>query len=561
MAGYPPPYPPPPGQRFPQTKEDWKFQRRAMRDQARAQREMLKAQRDAYRAQARGLRRGSIVGPILVISVGVIFLLVQMGKIASPTVWNFYGHWWPLLLIGAGVIVLLEWGFDQFIHRDPTHPYARRSLGGGVVWLLILFGIVGLCAEGTIGGSTPFNLHFNGSDFDQLMGDKHESDQTLAQPFPASGSLRVDNPRGDVTISGTSDDNQIHIILHKEIYSRSDDDAANKAQRLTPNLSPDGNGLQLSLPAMDGARADLIVTVPATSSNTVNANHGDVHLSGLRGPVNITANHGDVELSAVTGPVTAHLENGDSDFSAHSVTGSLSLEGKAKDVTIADINGDVRMQGDFFGDTQLEHIRGAFRFHSSRTDFQLARLDGQASFSDDDLSADQALGPVVLTTRNRNITLDRISGDVTVTNKNGKVDVTSAPPLGNISVENRNGEVSVTLPDQASFNVHADTTDADIENDFALPVLSQDTHKSLTGTVGKGNATVRISTTQEGVSLKRASIQPLPPLPPPAPTITTLPPEATQAIKDAKQEASDAARAARKAADEAKKAAKEAADH
>ena len=135
-----------------------------------------------------------------------------------------------------------------------------------------------------------------------------------------------------------------------------------------------------------------------------------------------------MELSAITGQVTVKLENGDSDFSAHSVTGALTLEGKAKDVTIADVSGDVRMQGDFFGDTQLEHIRGAFKFHSSRTDFQVARLDGEASFSDDDLSADQALGPVVLTTRNRNITLDRIAGDITVTDKNGKVDVTSAPP-------------------------------------------------------------------------------------------------------------------------------------
>jgi hypothetical protein len=559
MASYPPPPGPSQGPPHGPSRDAWKYQRRALRDQARAQREMFKVQRDVYRAQYRGIRRGSIVGPIFVISIGIIFLLVQMGKIATGTIWALYGHWWPLLLIGAGVVVLLEWGIDQFTHRSSTQPYIRRSLGGGVVWLLILFGLVGLCAEGTINGGNLFNLHFSANDFDQFMGDKHESDQTVVQAFPVGGSLRIDNPRGDVTISGTSDDNQIHIMLHKEIYSRSDDDAEKKAQRLSPTLSPNGNGLQLTLPALDGTRADLIVTVPAASSNTVNANHGDVHISALRGAVNVTANHGDVDLSAITGAVTATLENGDSDFSAHSVTGALTLEGKAKDVTIADINGDVRMQGDFFGDTQLEHIRGAFRFHSSRTDFQLARLDGEANFSDDDLSADQALGPVVLSTRNRNVTLDRIAGDVTVTNKNGQVNVTSAPPLGNVSIENRNGEVNVTLPDDSGFNVQADTTDADIENDFALPVLSQDNRKSLTGTIGKGNATIKILTTQEDISLKRASIQPLAPLPP-VPAITPTPPEAKKADRDSEKAQDEVHRKEKQAADDPRKAANKATD-
>jgi hypothetical protein len=554
MAGYPPPYPPPGP--FRSAQNDWKFQRRILREQARAQRDMFKAQRAAYRAQFRGMRRGSIVGPILVIAIGVLFLLVQTGRIASARLWGFYGHWWPVLLIAVGVVVLIEWGVDQALHRNDSQPYIRRSIGGGVVTLLVLLTICGFVYNGIRNNTNGFfdhSFNLNQEDFDQFMGDKHESDQTLAQAFPAEGSLQVTNPRGDVTISGTSDDNQIHVILHKEIYSRSDDDAASKAQQMTSNLNVSGNIMQLNLPAIEGARVDLIITVPAIASNTVMANHGDVHISSVKGPVNVTANHGDVELSAIKGVVTTHIQNSGSDFSAHSVAGPITLEGKAKDVTISDIDGSVSMQGDFFGDTHLDHIRGAFKFKSSRTDFQLARLDGEASFSDDDLSADQAVGPVFLNTRNRNITLDNIAGDVTVTNKNGKVEVTSAPPLGNVSVENRNGEVSVTLPDEAGFNVRADTTDADIQNDFSLPVMDQNNHKSITGTVGKGNATIKISTTQEDVALRRSNIAPLPPLPPAPPAITTIPPEARQAIKDAKRVANDAARQAKQAADQARK--------
>jgi DUF4097 and DUF4098 domain-containing protein YvlB len=534
-----------------------------IREQARAQREMFRAQRDAYRLQYRGMRRGSIVGPLLVITIGIVFLLVQTGKIASVRLWYFYDHWWPVLLIAVGVIVLIEWGIDQALHTDDSLPYVRRRVGGGVVSLLILMTVLGFVSEGIHGngGTNFFDHSFNldQEDIDQFMGDKHESDQALAQAFPAEGSLQVTNPRGDVTITGTSDDNQIHVILHKEIYSRSDDDAASKAQQMTSDLHVNGNEMQLVLPAIEGARVDLIITVPAIAANSVMANHGDVHVSGVKGPVNVTANHGDVELSAITGVVRTRIQNSGSDFSAHSVTGPVSLEGKAKDVTISDISGNVSMQGDFFGDTHLDHIRGSFKFKSSRTDFQLARLDGEASFSDDDLSAEQAVGPVFLSTRNRNIKLDRIAGDVTVTNKNGKVEITSAPPLGNVSVENRNGEVSVTLPDEAGFNLHADTTDADIQNDFSLPVVDQNNHKSITGTVGKGSSTINISTTQDDIAVRRANIAALPPLPPTPPVITVMPAEAQQAVKDARAAAKDAARQAKEAAEDARKAAKDAA--
>ncbi len=118
MATNPPPYPPP----GPPYGNDWKYQRRMMKEQARAQRDMLRAQAAAYRYRARGMRQGSIVGPILIIALGVVFLLVQMGRLDSRQVWDWYGHWWPALLIGAGVVMFLEWIFDQYVRSDASRP-------------------------------------------------------------------------------------------------------------------------------------------------------------------------------------------------------------------------------------------------------------------------------------------------------------------------------------------------------------------------------------------------------------------------------------------------------
>ena len=485
------------------------------------QRDMIRAQQQAYRQQLRGMRRGSILGPLMVIAIGVVFLLVQLGRIPAHDLWLWYGRWWPALLVGAGLVMLLEWAFDQYMHAGDM-PLRRRSIGGGVFTLLLLLGIAGIFVSGMREGHFfGRGISINEDNLDEFLGDKHESDQTVSQDFPAGTSLTIDNPRGDISISGTSDDNQIHVQVHKQVYTRSDSEADDKAQQLSPKLTPSGPTLSLSLPSVEGGRADLVITVPAAASTTVSANHGDVHVTELKAPANITANHGDVNVSAITGPVNIHINNGDSSFTARSVTGPVGIEGHARDLTISDISGTVSMDGDFYGTTHLERVRGAVRFHSSRTDLRLARLDGEIEFSPgSDFSIDQAVGPITLSTRSHNVTLDRVSGDVSVTNRNGSVDITSAPPLGNIAVENRNGSVSVNVPEQASFTVQAETTNGDAETDFSIPIQENDNRRTFGGVVGKGGATVRITTTQGDIALKKASVEPLPPVPPPPPPIS-----------------------------------------
>ncbi|HTD95507.1 MAG TPA: DUF5668 domain-containing protein, partial [Edaphobacter sp.] len=199
------------------------------------QREAFRAQREAYRLQARGLRRSSILGPLLAITVGILFLLVQTGHLDQHRLWDWYSRFWPLLLVGAGVIMLLEWAFDQYIQSDPAQPVYRRRIGGGVFFLLLLFGLAGILSTGFREGNRDFFGHgfnLNQDNWDEFMGDKHESNQALSQSFPAGAGLSVDNPRGDVSISGTSDDNKIHISVNKQVYTRSDSEAETKAGQI-----------------------------------------------------------------------------------------------------------------------------------------------------------------------------------------------------------------------------------------------------------------------------------------------------------------------------------------
>jgi DUF4097 and DUF4098 domain-containing protein YvlB len=477
----------------------------------------------------RGMRGGSIVGPLLVVGIGIVFLLVQLGHLSFYRFGYWFGHFWPLLLVGIGVILLIEWAFDKNNQRNRelngtlpgNAPYAQHTIGGGVIAILVLIVIAGIAASGFNDARRNFFSHgfsLNSDNIDQFLGDKHESDQTLDRSFPANMALNVTNPRGDVTVAGTSDDNQIHITVHKEVFTRSDSDAENRAKELSPQISTGVNSFNLSMPSLEGARSDLVITVPALAPVTVNANHGDVHINSLKSPVGVTANHGDVDLSGIGGAVTTRVNNGGSSFSAHSINGPVTLEGHGRDVTLSDINGGVVLSGEFFGSTHLERIRGAVKFHTSRTDFQLARLDGEIEISpNSDLSASQVLGPVTLITRNRNISLEKITGDLSVTNRNGSIDLVSAPPLGNVTIENRSGSVNLTVPEHANFVVQAETTNGDIENDYSLPTEENRSHKKFGGTVGSGGSLIRINTSEGDIALKKANLQPLAPLPPPPP--------------------------------------------
>jgi DUF4097 and DUF4098 domain-containing protein YvlB len=562
MGSYPPPpYPPPPG---PPYGGDWKYQRRILKEQARAQRDVARAQRDAYRYQARSLRRSSILGPLLLITIGILFLLVQTGRLAAHSLWDWYGRFWPLLLVGAGVIMLLEWAFDQYMQTDSAEPRYRRRLGGGVFTLLLLLGLTGILFSSVRNGGHSNlidGLNINQDNLDEFLGDKHESDQTISENFPAGAGFSVDNPRGDVTISGTSDDNQIHVSVHKQVYTRSDSEADSKAQKLSPSLNTNGGNVTLSVPALDGTRADLTITIPPTAPVMVNANHGDVSVTGLKAPVQVTANHGNIELSAITGPIITHINNSDSDLSAHSVTGPVTVQGRGHDTTLSDLSGPVTMSGDFFGTTHLERVRGPIKFHTSRTDLQFARLDGEIDISHSDISGSEAVGPLTLTAGNRNVSLERVAGDVFVTNRNGSVDLTSAPPLGNVTIENRNGSVNLSLPEQANFNYQLEASNGDIESEFSEIKIPEGglEKKTINGTEGKGGPLLRISTSQGDISLKKASIMPLPPLPPAPPKITALPPEARESIEEARKAGQEAAREGREAAAEASREAKQAA--
>lgn len=485
-------------------------------------------QRAQWKMQRRSLRRRSVVGPLVLILLGILFLLAEAGRLPWGHLVDWYARWWPLVLIGAGLILLAEWAMDHARRDDEGRPMPGRSLGAGVVVLLMFMAAIGISLRFSDTGLEWKNrwLGPGWTGLAQAVGDEHDFDTSSDHQIAGSGALLIRNPNGDVTVTGTSTDGEIHISTHKHVWAWQDSDANSRAQELEPVVTGDNSHLTLRVAAINAGQCDISIEAPESTAVTIEAQHGSVNVSGMRANTEMTSNHGNVDVGDMHGTVTVHMNNDDSSLSAHDVTGPVSLEGHAGDITLTDIGGTVSLQGDFFGSTHAERIRGALRFTTSRTSFEAQRVDGSFEVSGDDLEGHEILGPIVLKTRNRNITLERVQGSVDVTNRNGDVNITQAKPLASVLVNNAHGSVNVGLPEGQGFSLDATTQHGDLENDFDLNAQETGDQKTVRSEVAGGGPNVTLKTSDGDVTIRKSSVDPLPPVPPAPPMGNHLaPPE------------------------------------
>lgn len=505
MASYPPPYTPP-GQNL---RDGLRQQARAARQQARMHRNAARQQARVLKSQRRGLTRRSILGPLLILTLGILLLLVRLGSVSAASMVLWYAHWWPAILVAAGLVLVAEWAWDERAARlapAGTTP-ARRGIGGGVIFLLVLLGLCGATAAGhDHGANLSFIAPADLGSFEQFFGEQHETDQPLELVLPAHAAFAIDNPHGEVAVTGASGDGQIHILVHKRVFTTSDEDAGKRFTALNPVVNLFGGTLHVSVPtADDSSTVDLTVSIPETADTSINANHGDIHVSGLHAPVHLTANRGDVEVTSLQGDLTAHLRRRSCTFSGQDINGNVTLDGVAQDLNLSSVTGHVSFDGDFYGDTHLTKLTGPVHYHTSRTDVSFARLDGTFDISPRaELTGAGLSGPVVVHSYSRNISLTDVSGSVDVSNRNGTVELAAVAPLGDINVLNQSGSIQLTLPETSSATLQADVTGGHITSDFGTPPdAGSSRRQTFTTTLGTGAAHIILRTSDADIQIEK----------------------------------------------------------
>jgi DUF4097 and DUF4098 domain-containing protein YvlB len=503
----------------------WRVYREQQRAAWRAQRDAWKSQRHAWKAGAAGgymPRVPSIVGPVILIGVGVVAMLIYSGTIDSGQFWEWYARWWPLMLIVAGLAMLGEWALDM---KRPT-PVRR---GGNFVGLLIFLAVIGVCSAWAHHNWDWMHAGFDDNDdfFNMLGKPQHDLDQqVLNTNIPSNGVVNIENPRGDVSITA-ADSGNVQVQAHDIAYANSDNDAKKIFDSESARVTVSGSTVLVNSAGNSSGRVNLTVIVPKTAQVTVNAGHGDVTAAGLGDGANLTAGHGDIHVNTVNGSIQVHFSTDKGDFSAHQVTGDITADGRCNDLTLSDVKGKIAVSGDIFGEVHMENLTGPVHLHTSVTDVQFGALPGDMTLSPDDLRITEAKGTVRVITHSKNVDLSQIYGDTHVEDRDGNISIAPAGPYS-IEATNSSGEgnLDIMLPPNASATIDGKTHNGDIESDFPLQITGEES-KTVTGKIGGGTAKITVSTEVGDVHIKKGSgfpaessssettrAAPLPPAPP-----------------------------------------------
>jgi DUF4097 and DUF4098 domain-containing protein YvlB len=453
-------------------------------------------------------RRRSLAGPVILIIIGIIFLLKNLGW--SFPWWNLLVDWWPVLLIIVGAIKLWE-----YYSAKKSGEYAP-GIGGGTVVLLIFIVIFGLSMTGLRRVNNEVNWgevrdQFGMDDDMMTMLGQHAYtyDDQFTQDLPANATVKIVSDRGSVAVNAWDND-QVKVVTHKKVYARNDQDAQQVNGATKPQVEVAGSNITINANTQGegpkGVVTDLEIYLPRKVPLDISARHGDVNVTDRTADAHVEAMRGDVSFDQITGNINANLSHGS--LSASKVTGNITAEGHINDLVAADVSGALTVNGDVIDELKLSKIGKGVAFHSSRSDFELAKLDGDLDMDRTDLRADNIVGPTTMNLKTKDVQLDSVSGAFNLQGENGDVTVGFAnKPLGNVQVTTNHGDIRLTMPNNAGFHLDASTGNGSFSSDY--PELSASgsgqSNANVKGMVGKGNSKVTVSTDVGDIDIRKSS--------------------------------------------------------
>ncbi len=458
----------------------------------------------------RANRRVSIVGPVLLVAVGVVLLLLELGDLQWSFALAWLATWWPIVLVGAGLVLLGEWILDTRKAGQYGTGLPRRSLGASGVLVLLVLVLAGPAVSGVYRGSDWARDHWRLPEawgLEEMLAQHSETVVDLDAPLSRGGLLTVQNYRGNITVTGSSQDGRVHVSAHQRLWAWQERDLQSLQRRDRPVLDAEGTGLHLKVEGDGRDQTDLVIEMPHDAGVQIDPEKGEVAVSELRGAVAIADHAGNVVLTALNGDVHLTVHDDDAGISGHSLSGNLTLEGRSGDISLSDVSGPVALRGDFFGTTHLEHVSGPVHFQSSFTEFTCAGIPGDLDIEGrSELRAHTIDGPVTLTTTDRDITLSGIRNGVAVTNQKGSVTLSFLDLTAPVTVATTDGTIEMQVPEKAPFHVTAETADGQIDNDLGLQTQKHEDRMTLTGQVRSGGPAVQLKTSEGDIKLRKGDL-------------------------------------------------------
>ena len=443
--------------------------------------------------------RRSISGPLVVITIGALFLLNNF----YPHVFTFRSlfRYWPFLLIGLGVIRLVE----VFIDAGRARPLPPSQISAAGIAMVV----VACVAFGAITkGARTVNWHGLPA---WHMGEQYDFDVQQTLPLTAGDTrLVLEGLRGNVTVSG-DDSNAVNVTGHRTIqcFSRITASTANK--RLHLELVRNGNDIVLRSSGSANhdeisVAYDIDVKIPRRMSLANQGTLENITAESLDGSVDISGDTGNVRLTSIAGDVRVETIRHKDLVRAVGIKGKVDLRGTGNDVQIEDVEGLVTIQGNYFGTLDFRNLSMPLHFESEHTDLRVEKLPGSLTFDAGDFRAENVTGPLHLRCESRDVHISNFSNEVEVNLERGDIELNQPrTPLAKVDVHAQAGDIHLTIPERATFDLHANTAQGDVDNQYGKGIATTSEGRSasmksdpasgppITVTTGRGNITVKKS--------------------------------------------------------------------
>ncbi len=272
-------------------------------------------------------RPRSIFGPLVLITIGVLFLLRTMGIISFASFHTWMVHYWPLLLIFWGVAKLLEYLWAQ--HRGEPAP----RLGAGGIVFLVFFVLIGVGARQTENWNwAGIRTDFGDTDWGNWTSNHYEFTDNFAQPLPGGSAIKILSAQGDINVTA-SEDNQAHAVVHKSVRGDSQESANRMNESLRPKFTQQGTIWLLDLTGGDfeNTRFDLDLQLPRQIALSMTTRRGNLSVTQRDGNVELTTDRGNATAESVKGNALLHVRNGS--VNIKNVTGNVQVDGEVEDGT------------------------------------------------------------------------------------------------------------------------------------------------------------------------------------------------------------------------------------
>ncbi|MCL5744979.1 MAG: DUF4097 family beta strand repeat-containing protein [Acidobacteria bacterium] len=443
------------------------------------------------------MKRRSIVGPLILILIGTVFLINNL-RPELPLA-DMVAVYWPYLLIGWGVLRLAEvlWSFSR---GDRVLP----SMSGGEVVLVVLIALL---------GTGLFSAHRHGIRFGmrglEMFGEPYDFSVSVQKTLPeAPARIVVENLRGNVKVTGGAAQ-EIRVTGRKSIRALSRPEAARADQRTPVEIVAQGGSwvIRTNQDRLDNSERisdDLEIAAPAQAMLEVHARSGDYDISDVAG-VQIRAERGDVRLNRIAGNARVEVRRSDL-VRAVDVTGNVDLQGRGSDVELVSIKGQASVNGAFSGTLDFRNIAKPLHFESQNTDLRVEAVPGQLSMDLGEFSGRDLTGPIRLITKSKDVRIHDFTQSLELETERGDIELTLArTPVPKIDARSRTGKIDLTLPARSAFQLQASTEHGDAINEFGPPIEKETDGRAaaLKGSAGQGPA-IRLTTERGTVSVRKA---------------------------------------------------------